>query len=117
VATGTLLATHYPLAFNMGPANADVESVHSAAGEQNVSKQDGGLEKRDGAVYTSNDESRNSSLLSILEILEKRGGVELRGCTPVPYENRTVTQYWNIFSLWFCMSCNLLPYVTLLGNY
>ncbi|KAF2688975.1 hypothetical protein K458DRAFT_440425 [Lentithecium fluviatile CBS 122367] len=42
-------------------------------------------------------------------MLERCGGVELRGSTPVPYLERTVTQYWNMFSLWFCMSCNPLP--------
>jgi hypothetical protein len=41
--------------------------------------------------------------------LSKRGQVELRGAIPVPYEERTMTQYINIFSLWFCMSCNPLP--------
>ncbi|KAF2006238.1 hypothetical protein P154DRAFT_517897 [Amniculicola lignicola CBS 123094] len=41
--------------------------------------------------------------------LAAKGAVELRGCTPVPYEERNVTQYFNIFSLWFCMSCNPLP--------
>jgi hypothetical protein len=45
----------------------------------------------------------------VLSFLEKKGDVELRGCTPVPYEDRTETQYSKIFTLWFCMSCNPLP--------
>lgn len=69
-------------------------------------------EKESAGVYASNDGSRTSSLLSILDVLEKRGGVELRGCLPIPYEKRTVVQFWNIFTLWFSMSCNLLPITT-----
>ena len=47
----------------------------------------------------------------IIHLLEKRGDVELRGCTPVPYDQRNETNYFNIFTLWFCVSCNPLPYV------
>lgn len=66
-------------------------------------------EKTTPGVYASGDASRTSSLLSILDVLEKRAGVELRGCQPVPWDKRTVTQYSNIFTLWFSMSCNILP--------
>jgi hypothetical protein len=52
-----------------------------------------------------------SSWRGILKVLETRGDVELRGCTPVSYEDRTETNYFNIFTLWFCMSCNPLPWV------
>ena len=45
----------------------------------------------------------------LLNFLEKKGDVELRGCTPVPYEERKETNYANIFTLWFSMSCNPLP--------
>ncbi|KAF1844622.1 uncharacterized protein K460DRAFT_376280 [Cucurbitaria berberidis CBS 394.84] len=45
----------------------------------------------------------------MLNFLEKRGDVELRGCTPVPYDQRNETKYFNIFTLWFCLSCNPLP--------
>jgi hypothetical protein len=45
----------------------------------------------------------------ILSVLEERGDVEFRGCTPIPYEERTETNYFNIFTLWFSMSCNPLP--------
>jgi len=45
----------------------------------------------------------------VLSFLEKKGDVEVRGCTPVPYEDRTETGYSKIFTLWFCMSCNPLP--------
>lgn len=69
----------------------------------------GQTQKEGATVYASGDESRTGSLLSILDVLEKRAGVELRGCQPVPWDKRTVTQYVNIFTLWFSMSCNLLP--------
>jgi len=84
-------------------APADVESigsgsVHNAMRDQEKDTTD--------IVVNAGEKSRLSGFLSMLE---RRGGVELRGSTPVPYEERTVTQYWNVFSLWFCMSCNPLP--------
>ncbi|CAJ2508935.1 Uu.00g139610.m01.CDS01 [Anthostomella pinea] len=39
-------------------------------------------------------------------------GVELRGVTPVPLEERTDRRLINIFFVWFTMSTNLLPIVT-----
>lgn len=35
--------------------------------------------------------------------------LELRGVSPVPLEERTVTRYWSVFSIWFCISVSLLP--------
>jgi hypothetical protein len=90
----------------MATADADAESVVSVPQEEGVRQEH--VEKS-ASVYASGDGSRTSSLLSILEVLEKRAGVELRGCQPVPWDKRTVTQYVNIFTLWFSMSCNLLP--------
>jgi hypothetical protein len=49
----------------------------------------------------------------ITNTLASKGDIELGGCQPVPYEDRTETNYFNIFTLWFSMSCNPLPYVTL----
>lgn len=92
----------------MAPTDGDVESVVSVP--RNEAGQEKNAGKENGArVYASGDESRTNSLLSILEVLEKRAGVELRGCQPIPWEKRTVVQYFNIFTLWFSMSCNLLP--------
>jgi hypothetical protein len=45
----------------------------------------------------------------VLNFLEKKGDVELRGCVPVPYEERKEMEYRNVFTLWFSMSCNPLP--------
>jgi hypothetical protein len=45
----------------------------------------------------------------LLNFLEKKGDVELRGCTPVPYEERKEEEFRNVFTLWFSMSCNPLP--------
>ncbi|KAF2023725.1 hypothetical protein EK21DRAFT_80214 [Setomelanomma holmii] len=53
--------------------------------------------------------SRRRNWRGVMSVLERRGDVEFRGCTPVPYEDRTETSYFNIFTLWFCMSCNPLP--------
>lgn len=61
-------------------------------------------------VNVDNDDPENvGSINGLLSRLTSRGAVELGGSVPVPYKERTVTQYFNIFSLWFCMSCNLLP--------
>jgi hypothetical protein len=40
-------------------------------------------------------------------------GVETRGITPVPLEERTDPRFINVFFVWFTMSTNLLPYVSL----
>ena len=45
----------------------------------------------------------------LLNYLEEKGDVEVRGCMPVAYEDRRETEYSKIFTLWFCMSCNPLP--------
>jgi hypothetical protein len=36
-------------------------------------------------------------------------GVELRGVTPVPLEERVDKRFINVFFVWFTMSTNLLP--------
>ena len=36
-------------------------------------------------------------------------GVELRGITPVPVEEKTDKRFINVFFVWFTMSTNLLP--------
>jgi hypothetical protein len=87
----------------MPPTVTDAPSVVPPA-QQNADQKVKG-----SGVYASGDASRTSSLLSILDVLEKRAGVELRGCQPVPWDKRTVTQFGNVFTLWFSMSCNLLP--------
>lgn len=62
-----------------------------------------------GAEIETETKSRNGGIRGLLSMLASQGTVELRGSTPVPYEERTVTRYLDIFSLWFCMSCNPLP--------
>ncbi|KAF2268941.1 hypothetical protein CC78DRAFT_606803 [Lojkania enalia] len=79
----------------------DVETI---ASDKNRVKPYIGTEVQDGTRNEHDD-----SLTRIFARLDSRGDVELRGCIPVPYEDRTVTQYFNIFFLWFCMSTNPLP--------
>lgn len=67
------------------------------------------VERGGGVEVHVGERERLGGLEGVLALLERRGKVELRGSMPVPYEERTVTQYWNIFSLWFCISCNPLP--------
>jgi hypothetical protein len=45
----------------------------------------------------------------IMNVLDERADVEVKGCIPIPIEERTETNYINIFTLWFSMSCNPLP--------
>lgn len=54
-------------------------------------------------------QTRANGWRGILSVLEERGDVEFKGCTPIPPEERTETNYFNIFTLWFSMSCNPLP--------
>lgn len=49
-------------------------------------------------------------------------GIELQGSSPVSVADRTDTRTVNLFTLWFSMSLNLLPYVLglllqLMGQY
>jgi hypothetical protein len=38
-------------------------------------------------------------------------GIELRGVSPIPLEERTDSRFINVFFVWFTLSTNLLPYV------
>jgi hypothetical protein len=58
--------------------------------------------------HASKDGARGG-IMGFLDFLERRGDVEIRGCTPVPYDDRKETNYFKIFTLWFCLSCNPLP--------
>ncbi|KAH9882734.1 hypothetical protein J1614_000099 [Plenodomus biglobosus] len=62
-----------------------------------------------GKEVREGNQERVGGLRGLLLLLEKRGDVELRGSTPVPCDERTETKYFNIFTLWFSMSCNPLP--------
>ena len=85
-------------------APADIESRASKDEAENVPK----MGTKDADVNVK-EPGRFKGLWSLLSRLEKRGAVELNGSAPVPYEDRTVTEYFNIFTLWFCLSCNPLP--------
>ena len=57
----------------------------------------------------TNASARAGAWKKLLNLLERRGDVEIRGAIPVPYDLRTETKYVNIFTLWFGVSCNPLP--------
>jgi NCS1 nucleoside transporter family len=83
----------------------------ATAMEQGVPKGDAARNNEDEKKTIEDDigaPTRFSGLNNVLSKLATRG-VEVRGCRPVPYEERNVTQYFNIFFLWFCVSCNPLP--------
>jgi hypothetical protein len=65
--------------------------------------------KKDPVEIEMDTPSGKGKMKALLSKLASQGTVELRGSAPVPYEERTVTRYLDIFSIWFCMSCNPLP--------
>lgn len=85
-------------------APIDIESM--ASEKDSTKKPENG---KTNVEVNVGEQNRLGGFNGFLSKLASRGGVELRGSIPVPYEERTVTQYINIFSLWFCMSCNPLP--------
>jgi hypothetical protein len=67
------------------------------------------LEPGQPKMEVRGEEARVGGWRGIMSMLDERGDVELRGCTPIPYAERTETNFINIFTLWFSMSCNPLP--------
>jgi len=47
----------------------------------------------------------------LLTKLTALSNIEIRGIQPVPVEERTNRRAYNIFTLWFTLSTNPLPYV------
>ncbi|KAK3315635.1 permease for cytosine/purines, uracil, thiamine, allantoin-domain-containing protein [Apodospora peruviana] len=45
----------------------------------------------------------------VVDTIVKFGRVEVRGISPIPVHERTVTQTVNVFTLWACMNTNVLP--------
>jgi hypothetical protein len=85
-----------------------IKDIESMASEKHSTKKPLNS-KADVEEFNTGEQTRFGGVNGFFSIMSKRGGVELRGAIPVPYEERIVTQYINIFSLWFCMSCNPLP--------
>lgn len=80
-----------------------------AASEEELGKIQVGKEKSTDVSPIRGKATKGRGFNGLLSLLAKRGDVELQGATPVPYDERTETNYFNIFTLWFCMSCNPLP--------
>jgi hypothetical protein len=83
----------------------DVEGVAPPRKEKGLKHGDPNMEVAEGK------QEEAGGWRGIMSMLEKRGDIEFGGCTPIPCEERTETNYFNIFTLWFSMSCNPLPYV------
>ncbi|CAI6329099.1 unnamed protein product [Periconia digitata] len=80
------------------------------AGTQSHEEMDAGNDVEKHVVQVSTGtESHSRGFMGYVSRLENRGGIEVKGAIPVPYDERTITRYWHVFSLWFCMSCNMLP--------
>ncbi|KAK7437505.1 hypothetical protein VKT23_018577 [Stygiomarasmius scandens] len=76
--------------------------------EQNVKKTEEGFREKDSYVQDSNSES--SSIGKALTRRLLTWGVETRGILPVPLEERTDTQFFKIFFLWFSTNFNILSF-------
>lgn len=64
------------------------------------------LSVKDGEVYEVHPERHPKWYQRLLD-----AGVEENGIKPVPVEQRTVTQYSNLFTVFFASLLNLLPWV------
>jgi NCS1 nucleoside transporter family len=67
--------------------------------------------KRDSDVEKDYASSHSSEFSSSLP-RGFRWGVEARGTVPVPYEDRTDTQFYKVFFVWFSMNFNILSFST-----
>lgn len=70
---------------------------------------------RDLALSHSDEEKGSSrrpseSRFTLQKIL-RYGRVEARGIEPVPFDDRTSTRYYNIFTIWTSINSNILGYV------
>ena len=83
--------------------------------EKNAAASPPPSEGRNGAKATlsSDDEMDHregqTSASIMLHKALRIGRVEEEGIRPVPLEERTSTRFYNIFTVWFCMNCNILP--------
>jgi hypothetical protein len=91
--------------------STDIESASSSQGGKKVVD----IEKNAATKVNPDDgfeASDSKPLPGLRGFLYKAAlgtGLEVRGVTPVPLSERTVTQYFNVFSIWFCISVSLLP--------
>ncbi|KAE9406856.1 hypothetical protein BT96DRAFT_954685 [Gymnopus androsaceus JB14] len=77
-----------------------------------VLKEDAGVPGRD-VEKSADDIDAPSSHSSTYNIFTKRllsWGVETRGISPVPIEERTDTQFYKLFFIWFTMNFNILSF-------
>jgi hypothetical protein len=58
---------------------------------------------------STSKEGRWTRLLAVLRKAAAFGRVEIRGITPIPVKERTVTRTVNVFTLWWSMNTNILP--------
>lgn len=83
----------------------DIES------QAHVTTANAGLSEAEKDNVGSNQKhgTKGQSWKKLVNMLQSRADVEIGGCTPVPHEERSEKSYFNMFTLWFSMSCNPLP--------
>jgi purine-cytosine permease-like protein len=57
---------------------------------------------------SKNDNPSSSKIANRLDKLLKMGRIEAKGIEPVPLEERTLTRYFNIFTIWCSINTNIL---------
>lgn len=57
----------------------------------------------------SRPEQRGSGALGLVRRVLRAGRVEETGIQPLPLEARTSTRFYNIFTVWCSINCNILP--------
>lgn len=60
------------------------------------------------AHVTSSPRTRDGTLTTLLHRALRAGRVEEAGVRPLPVEARTSTRFFNIFTVWCSMNCNIL---------
>ncbi|GAP90966.1 putative NCS1 family nucleobase:cation symporter-1 [Rosellinia necatrix] len=73
-----------------------------------------------GVPVDADDTESQSKLSTLSPLLAKLSswGVELRGITPVPLEERADRRFINVFFVWFAMNTNISPIITgMLGTF
>ncbi|KAK4495603.1 hypothetical protein PRZ48_012871 [Zasmidium cellare] len=83
--------------------------------QSNVRTEERDVETGDGDTTNSiedNPPANDSRMEGLWHKLTHRGAIESNGIQPVPEEERNDVRVFNIFTVWFTLSTNLLPIVT-----
>lgn len=91
--------------------------VSGTSSPRPLSPDGGGKEKPIGSEPTISNECQGTAgqttggggALGFVKKILRAGRVEETGIEPVPLEERTNTKFYNVFTVWCSMNCNILP--------